>query len=43
MGNPNGNSPLETSEILLELISKDYFQNEYAGIVDISNSTLIDF
>ena len=43
MGHPNGNSPLETSEVLLELIANDYFQKEYAGIVDISTSTLIDF
>jgi NAD(P)-dependent dehydrogenase (short-subunit alcohol dehydrogenase family) len=43
MGNPDGNHPMHTCEVLFELIANDYFQKEYTGIVDISTSKIIDF
>ena len=43
MGNPDGNHPTHTCEVLFELIANDYFLKEYSGIVDISTSKIIDF
>jgi len=43
MGHPDGKSPIEISNVLLELIANGYFQKQYAGIVDISTSKIIDF
>jgi hypothetical protein len=43
MGNPDGNHPTLTCEVLFELIANDYFLKEYTGIVDISTSKIIDF
>jgi len=43
MGHPDGKSPIEISDVLLELIANGYFQKQYAGIIDISTSKIIDF